>query len=58
VAYITMITIIRPILFQFLQSDKVKMLIVEMLERLAKTTDNDIDDKAVEFVRNGLFPVK
>jgi len=33
-------------------------LIVEMLERLAKTTDNDIDDKAVEFVRNGLFPVK
>jgi len=53
-----MITIIRPILFQFLQSDRVKTLIVEMLERLAKTTDNDIDDKAVEFVRNGLFPVK
>ena len=53
-----MITLIRPILFQFLQSDKVKMLIVEMLERLAKTTDNDIDDKAVEFVRNGLFPAK
>ena len=53
-----MITIIRPILFQFLQSEKVKMLIVEMLERLAKTTDNDIDNKAVEFVRNGLFPVK
>jgi hypothetical protein len=53
-----MITLIRPILFQFLQSDRVKALIVEMLERLAKTTDNDIDDKAVEFVRNGLFPVK
>tara|TARA_B100000902_G_scaffold188702_1_gene180546 strand:- start:183 stop:344 length:162 start_codon:yes stop_codon:yes gene_type:complete len=53
-----MITIIRPILFQFLQSDRVKALIVEMLERLAKTTDNDIDDKAVEFVRNGLFPNK
>ena len=53
-----MITIIRPILFQFLQSDRVKTLIVEMLERLAKTTDNDIDDKAVEFVRNGLFPNK
>jgi len=53
-----MITIIRPILFQFLQSDRVKALIVEMLERLAKTTDNDIDDKAVEFVRNGLFPAK
>ena len=53
-----MITLNRPLLFQFLQSDKVKALIVEMLERLAETTDNDIDDKAVEFVRNGLFPNK
>ncbi len=53
-----MITLIRPILFSFLQSNRVKLLIVEMLEKLAKTTDNDIDDKAVEFVRNGLFPSK
>jgi len=53
-----MITIIRPILFSFLQSEKVKMLIVDMLAKLAETTDNDIDDKAVEFVRNGLFPSK
>ena len=51
-----MITLIRPILFQFLQSDRVKALIIEMLEKLAESTDNDIDDKAVEFVRNGLFP--
>tara|TARA_Y100000004_G_scaffold187797_1_gene241047 strand:+ start:4079 stop:4192 length:114 start_codon:yes stop_codon:yes gene_type:complete len=34
------------------------MLIIELLERLAKTTDNDIDDKAVDFVRAGLFPPK
>jgi len=53
-----MITLIRPLLFQFLQSDKVKALIVEMLERLAEKTDNDIDDAAVEFVRAGLFPAK
>ena len=51
-----MIALIRPILFQFLQSDRVKALIIEMLEKLAESTDNDIDDKAVEFVRNGLFP--
>ena len=51
-----MIALIRPILFQFLQSDQVKRLIIDMLERLAKQTDNDIDDKAVEFIRNGLFP--
>jgi hypothetical protein len=53
-----MITLIRPLLFAFLQSDRVKSLIVEMLEKLCESTDNDIDDKAVEFIRNGLFPVK
>ena len=54
----TMITLIRPILFSFLQSDKVKLLIVDMLTKLAESTDNDVDDKAVEFIRNGLFPKK
>ena len=53
-----MITLIRPILFTFLQSDKVKLLIVDMLTKLAESTDNDVDDKAVEFIRNGLFPAK
>ena len=51
-----MITIIRPILFSFLNSDKVKLLIVDMLTKLAESTDNEVDDKAVEFIRNGLFP--
>ena len=53
-----MITLIRPVLFSFLQSEGVKRLIVDLLEKLAESTDNDIDDKAVEFIRNGLFPVK
>lgn len=53
-----MITLIRPILFTFLQSDKVKLLIVDLLTKLAESTENDIDDKAVEFIRNGLFPAK
>jgi len=53
-----MITLIRPILFSFLQSEKVKLLIVDLLAKLAESTDNDIDDNAVEFVRNGLFPNK
>ena len=48
-----MITLIRPILFSFLQSEKVKLLIVDMLTKLAESTD-----KAVEFIRNGLFPSK
>lgn len=53
-----MITLIRPILFSFMRSEKVKILILDLLKAYVKTTDNDIDDKAVEFVRNGLFPAK
>lgn len=53
-----MITLIRPILFSFLNSDNVKRLIIDLLTKLAESTDNDIDDKAVEFIRNGLFPTK
>ncbi|QDP67862.1 MAG: hypothetical protein Unbinned8622contig1003_2 [Prokaryotic dsDNA virus sp.] len=52
------IALIRPILFSWLQSDQTKELIVDLLTQLAKSTDNDIDDKAVEFIRNGLFPGK
>ena len=51
-----MITLIRPILFSFLQSTNVKVLIIDMLTKLAESTDNEIDDKAVEFIANGLFP--
>ena len=51
-----MITLIRPVLFSFIQSEKVKLLIVDLLTKLAESTDNEIDDKAVEFIRNGLFP--
>ena len=53
-----MITLIRPILFAFLQSEQVKKLIVDLLTKLAESTDNDVDDKAVEFIKNGLFPSK
>ena len=51
-----MISLIRPLLFSFINSDKVKLLIVDMLTKLAEQTDNEVDDKAVEFIRNGLFP--
>jgi hypothetical protein len=51
-----MITLIRPVLFSLLNSDKVKILVIDLLTELAKKTSNDIDDKAVEFIANGLFP--
>ena len=40
----------------FLSSNAVKNLIVQLLEAYAKSTDNTIDDKAVEIVKRNLFP--
>ena len=50
-----MITLIRPILFSFLNSEKVKRLIVDMLKKLAEESDNTVDDQAVKFIERGLF---
>ena len=52
--YLIMITLIRPILFSFIQSPKVKRLIIDLLRKLA-STDNTVDDKAVDFIERGLF---
>ncbi len=51
-----MIFLIKPILFKFLQSKGVKNLVVELLEAYCKSTDNTIDDKVVDFVKQNLFP--
>ncbi len=50
-----MITLIRPILFSFLNSDNVKRLIVDLLTKLSEQTDNTVDDEAVKFIERGLF---
>jgi len=48
--------IIKPILVAFLSSSAVKNLVIQLLEAYAESTDNTIDDKAVEIVRRNLFP--
>ena len=53
-----MITLIKPILFAFFKSDAVKKLLVDILEKLAKETDNDLDDTAVAAVRIALLLAK
>ena len=50
-----MITLIRPILFSFLNSEKVKRLVVDLLTKLAEQSDNTVDDEAVKFIERGLF---
>ena len=40
----------------FLSTNAVKNLIVQLLEAYAASTDNTIDDKAVEIVKRNQFP--
>ena len=49
-----MITLVKPILFAFFKSNAVKKLLVDLLEKLAKETDNDLDDTAVTALRVAL----
>ena len=51
-----MIALIKPVLFTFLSTTAVKNLVIQLLEAYAKSTDNTIDDKAVEIVKRNLFP--
>jgi hypothetical protein len=39
----------------FWKSCEVKRFVVHLLERYAKSTDNDIDDKVVELVKKALL---
>ena len=49
-----MIQILRPIIFAFLGSDAVKKLVIDLLTAYAKSTDNTVDDMAVDMVKKGL----
>ena len=53
-----MIILIKPILLAFVKSNAVKKLIVDLLKKLVSTTDNTVDDKAVEFIEQQLFTKK
>jgi len=53
-----MITLIRPILLNFIVSRRVKELLVELLEALAKKTENKLDDVVVAQVRSALLWAK
>ena len=48
--------IIKPILMAFLTSNAVKELVISLLEAYAGSTDNTIDDQAVQLIKKNLFP--
>jgi hypothetical protein len=43
-----MITLIRPILFAFLQSEQVKRLIIDLLKKLAEQSDNHLKNRHID----------
>lgn len=49
------VEIVKPLLFAALNSCHTKKLVVELLERYVKTTDNDVDDLIANTVRTALL---
>lgn len=50
-----MVTILKPILFSFMNSCEVKQLVCDLLDRYVKTTDNDVDDLLAITVKTALL---
>jgi len=50
-----MITLLKPIIITFAKSDSVKRLILDVLKKLVATTDNQLDDAAVELIETKIF---
>lgn len=51
-----MILLLKPVILAFVQSNAVKQLLIDCLAKLAKTTDNEVDDAAVRLIEQMLFP--
>ena len=49
-----MLALLKPIVLTFLKSDKFKVFVVELLEKLVELSDNKLDNKALEIVKKGL----
>ena len=50
-----LVEVVKPLIFDAMNSCHTKRLVVELLERYVKTTDNDIDDLIASSVRTALL---
>jgi hypothetical protein len=50
-----LVEIVKPLLLAAMNSCHTKRLVVELLERYVRTTDNDIDDLLASSVRTALL---
>ena len=51
-----MLKILKPLLLQFFSTTAVKRLVVDLLRAICKQTSNNLDDQAVDFLEEQLFP--
>jgi len=49
-----MLAILKPLVLTSLKSEKFKLFVVQLLEKLVEQSDNKLDDKALEIVKKGL----
>jgi hypothetical protein len=50
-----LVSVVKPIIIQLATHPAVKKLVIELLEKYVKSTDNSIDDKVLEMVKELLF---
>tara|TARA_B100000674_G_scaffold265237_1_gene218930 strand:+ start:370 stop:552 length:183 start_codon:yes stop_codon:yes gene_type:complete len=53
-----MLKILRKILVKFLSTSACKQLVIDLLRVLCKQTSNNLDDKAVDYLEQQLFPTR
>lgn len=51
-----MLILLKPIILNFAKSDAVKRFIVDCLKEMVTKTDNQVDDHAVKYIEQLLFP--
>lgn len=50
--------ILKNILLKVLSSNAAKQLIIELLREICKKTNNNLDDRAVDYLEQQLFPTR
>jgi|TARA_A100001391_G_scaffold129135_1_gene88363 hypothetical protein len=51
-----MLKILKPLLLKFLSTSACKQLVIDLLRAICKQTSNNLDDQAVDFLEEQLFP--
>ena len=50
-----LVAVVKPLLMQIATSPAVKKLVLDLLEKYVRTTDNSIDDMLLTTVRGAMF---